>query len=135
MPRWPPQAVTHTGRPWAAHNACTQKQTGVDNFVPNAGEQIVERCPSWSKEHDWKSCVGNTTGSSNLPLSARFQFVLVRYSPKSLSWQGIRRNGLSGQEDETPETSTTYRGISRGMLIPCPCAPYRYRRHSCGQAS
>lgn len=32
----------------------------------------MERWLSWSKAHDWKSCVDlNSTGGSNPPLSAR----------------------------------------------------------------
>jgi hypothetical protein len=51
------------------------------------GSQVVENkrhgeMAEWFKAHAWKACVGNTTVSSNLTLSAiRFQIFAVNDTP------------------------------------------------------
>ena len=40
---------------------CTFAHEKRTDFQPGrgaGGETVEERCPSWSKEHDWKSCIG-----------------------------------------------------------------------------
>ena len=61
--------------------------------------------------------MGNTTGSSNLPLSAIELFILVRGSPKSLAWQGIRQNGLFRRERYVHRYSH-FMGYSEGDINP-----------------
>ena len=67
----------------------------------------MERWPSWSKEHDWKSCVREQrTGSSNLPLSARFQ--------------GVTGNSNSFFFCRTVTIRDTFRDSFKNCYPPCP---------------
>jgi hypothetical protein len=40
------------------------------NSILSQTDRLPERCPSWPKGHDWKSCVPNGTEGSNPSLSA-----------------------------------------------------------------
>ena len=48
---------------------CIEKAGGLGHIGSLGGEMA-----EWFKAHAWKACVGNTTVSSNLTLSASFNF-------------------------------------------------------------